>query len=102
MEYINASNILEVYFQSIFELYFKYTSSIVEPIELYFKNYTSSLYYFDRKSTFEARFVKLNHHLNLDLKHSFGVLSSIILYVYFKCTSEVYFKYTLQKIQAHF
>ena len=70
---------LQIYWKYTFKVYLNYTSSMLQPIELYFKNYTSSLYYFDRKSTFEARFVKLNHHLNLDLKHSFGVLSSIIL-----------------------
>ena len=74
------------------QIYFKYTSSILEPIELYQKKYTSSLYYLNKRSTFEAHFVKLNHHFNVNLKYT-----SSILKVYFNCSSEVYFKYTLQK-----
>ena len=42
------------------EAYFKYTSSILENVELQKKKYTSSLYYLDKRSTFEAHFVKLN------------------------------------------
>ena len=43
------------------EAYFKYTSSILQPVELQ-KKYTSSLYDFDKRSTFEAHFVKLNQY----------------------------------------
>ena len=50
------------YTSSILEAYFKYTSSILQSIELQKKKYTSSLYYFDKISTFEAHFVKLNQH----------------------------------------
>ena len=42
-----ASNILEVY--------------ILQPVELK-KKYTSSLYYFDKGSTFEAHFVKMSQY----------------------------------------
>ena len=66
-----TSNTLEVYFQSIFEvhfkytwtilqvyfkyqLYIKYTSSILQPVELKKKNYTSSLYCFNKRGKFEA------------------------------------------------
>ena len=91
-----TSNILEVYFQSIFEVYFKYTrsilrvylkhtsnmhqvhfeytSSILQPVELLRKKYTSSLYYFDKRSTFEAHFVKLNQHFNVNLKYASSIL----------------------------
>ena len=58
--YLNyTSSILEVTW-SILQLYFKYTSNILQPVELQKKKYTSSLYYFDKRSTFEAHFVKLN------------------------------------------
>ena len=69
--YLNyTSSILEVTW-SILQLYFKYTSNILQPVELQKKKYTSSLYYFDKRSTFEGRFVKLNQ--------------------YFFCKPEVYF-----------
>ena len=48
------------YTSSILQLYFKYTSNVLQPVELQKKKYTSSLYYFDKRSTFEAHFVKLN------------------------------------------
>ena len=54
-------------------MYFKYTSSILQPIELYKKKHTSSLYYFDKRSTFEAHFVKLNQHFNVNLKYNSGI-----------------------------
>ena len=47
-----------------------YTSSILKPVELQKKKYTSNLYYFDRRSTFEAYFVELNQHFNVNLKYS--------------------------------
>ena len=64
------------------QIYFKYTSSILQPIELYKKKYTSSLYYFNKRSIFEAHFVKLNQHFRS------------ILQVYFKYTSTVLQRYT--------
>ena len=58
--YLNyTSSILEVTW-SILQLYFKYTSNILQPVELQKKKYTSSLHYFDKRSKFEAHFVKLN------------------------------------------
>ena len=103
-------NILEVYFQSIFEVYFKYilkayfkyTPTDVlqvyisplyfkyQPVEIQKKKYTSSLCYFNKRSTFEAHFVKLNRYFNINVKYFKYTLS--ILKVYFL---EVYFKYTL-------
>ena len=82
---ICTSNKLEVYFQSIFEvyfkytcdilqIYFKYTSSIHQSVELQKKKYNSSLYYFNKRSTFEAHFVKLNQHLNVNLKYTSSIL----------------------------
>ena len=59
---------------SILEAYFKYTSSILQPDELQKKKYTSSLYYFDKRSTFEAHFVKLNQHFNVNLKYTSSIL----------------------------
>ena len=47
---------------SILPVYLKYTSSILQPIELQKKKYTSSLYHFDKRSTCEAHFVKLNQY----------------------------------------
>ena len=55
-----TSKVYLKYTSSILEAYFKYTSSILQPDELQKKKYTSSLYYFDKRSTFEAHFVKLN------------------------------------------
>ena len=37
----------------MFEVYFKHSSSILQPVELQKKKYTSSLYYFDKGNTFE-------------------------------------------------
>ena len=52
------SNILEVYLQSIYKVILQV--SIFQPIELKTKKkYTSSLYYFDKKSTFEAQFCEI-------------------------------------------
>ena len=39
---------------------FKYTSSLLQPIELKKEKYTLSLYYFFKRSTSEAHVVKLN------------------------------------------
>ena len=69
----NTSNILEVYF--------KYTSSIFQPNELQKKKCTSSLYCFDKTSTFQAHLVKLNQYFNVNLKYT-----SSIHEVYLKCT----------------
>ena len=102
------SSILEVYFQytscylkdtlSILQIYFKYTSSILRPVKLQKKNYTLSLYYLDKRSTFEVHFVKLNQFFLCKLE------------VYFKCTLsmvkvcflELYCKYTLRIFQLYF
>ena len=46
----NTSNILQV------------TSSILHPVELKKNKYTSRLCYFDKGSTFEEHFVKLNQY----------------------------------------
>ena len=61
---------------SILEAYFKYTLSI---LQVYFNllNYrrrSSSLYYFNKRSTFEAHFVKLNQHFNVNLKYTSSIL----------------------------
>ena len=55
------------YTSSILKAYFKYTSSILQPVELQKKKYTSSLCYFNKRSTFEAHFVKLNQYFNVNL-----------------------------------
>ena len=34
------------------------------------EKYTSSLYYFDKRSAFEVNFVKLNQHFNVKLKYT--------------------------------
>ena len=36
--------------------------------------YTESLYYFDKRSTFENHFVKLNQHFNVNLKYTSTLL----------------------------
>ena len=56
------------------EIYFKYTSSILQPIELYKKKYTSSLYYFNKRSAFEAHFLKLNQHFDANLMYTSSTL----------------------------
>ena len=56
-----TSKVYMKYTLGIPEAYFKYTSSILQPVELQ-KKYTSSLYDFDKRSTFEAHFVKLNQY----------------------------------------
>ena len=56
------------------EIYFKYTSSILPPIELYKKKYTSSLYYFNKRSASEAHFLKLNQHFNVNFKYTSSIL----------------------------
>ena len=56
------------YTSSILPSYLKYTSSILQvyissifqPVELQRKKYTSFLYHFNKRSTFEAHFVKLS------------------------------------------
>ena len=59
-------------------VYFNYTSSILEPFELQKKKYTSSLCYFDKRSTFEANFLKLNQHFNANLKYDLVILKSVL------------------------
>ena len=39
-----------------------YTSGVLQPVELQKKKYTSSLYYFNKRNTFEAHFMKLNQY----------------------------------------
>ena len=79
-----ALSILQIYWKytskvylkhnsSILEAYFKYTSSILQPVELQ-KKYTSSLYYFDKRSTVEAHYVILNQHFNVNLKYTSSIL----------------------------
>ena len=68
----DTSRMLKVYFHytscylkdtfSIFQIYFKYASRILQPVELQKKNYTSSLSYFDKRTTFEVHFAKLNQY----------------------------------------
>ena len=55
------------------QIYFQYTLSILQLIEIEKKKYTSSLYYFDKRSTFEAHFVKLNQHFNVNLKYTLNI-----------------------------
>ena len=53
-----TSSILETHFKytsSILQVNFKYISSILQLVKLQKKKYTSSVYYFDKRSTFEAR-----------------------------------------------
>ena len=64
-----TSNVLKLYFQSIFEVYLKYTSSILQPIELNKKKKKKEKGY-----TFEAHFVKLNHRFIVDLKYTSSIL----------------------------
>ena len=56
------------------QVYFKYTSSILQPVELQKKKYTSSLCYFDKRSTFEANFVEVNHYFNVNLMYTSNIL----------------------------
>ena len=60
-----TSNMLEIYFQSIFKIN---TSRITEEKD------TSSPYYFTKTSTIKAHFVKLNQHLNVNLKCTSSIL----------------------------
>ena len=78
--------------------YLKYTSSILQPVELQKKKHTSSLSYFDKKSTFEAHFVKLNQSFKGKLAVHFQYTLSI-LEVYFL---EEYCKYTLSILPLYF
>ena len=55
-------------------VYLKYTSSILQPIELEKKKYASSLNYFDKRSTFEAHFLKSNQHFNINLKYNSSIV----------------------------
>ena len=82
MEY--TSNTLQVNFNILqhTSVYFKYTSSILQPFELDKKKYTSSLSYFDKSSKSIADFVKLDYKFDVNLKYTSSILS-----VYFKCTS---------------
>ena len=57
----DTSNILQITW-SLLQVHFKYTSSILHPVELQKKKYTLSLLYFDKRSKFEAHFVKLNQY----------------------------------------
>ena len=53
---------LKIYWKYTSKVYLKYTSSMLQPVELQKKKYNSSLYHFDKRSTFEAHFVKLNQY----------------------------------------
>ena len=79
---------------NILQIYFNYVLSLLQPIELKKKKYTSSLCYFDKRSTYETHFVKLNQHFNVTLKYTLSTLQ-----VYFQ---ELYFKYTLSILQLYF
>ena len=63
-----------MYTSNIIQSYFQYTLSIFQPIELNKKRYNSSLYYFNKRSTFEAHFVKLNQHFNVLLEYTSSIL----------------------------
>ena len=54
------SSILEACFKYA-SSYLKYTSSLLQRVQFQKKKYFSSLYYLDKRSKFEAHFVKLNH-----------------------------------------
>ena len=49
-------------------------SNILQPVELEKKKYTSSLYHFYERSTFEVHFVKLNQYFNVNLKYTSSIL----------------------------
>ena len=65
-----TSSILQTYWKYTSKIDLKYTSIIFQSIELQKKKYISSLYHFDKRSTFEAYFVKLNQHFNVNLKYT--------------------------------
>ena len=77
-KYTSKLSILKAYFKytsSRLQVDFKYTSSILQPVELQKKKkYTSGLCYFDKRSTFEAHFVKLNQYFNVNLKYASSIL----------------------------
>ena len=49
-------------------------SNILQPVELEKKKYTSSLYHFYERSTFEVHFVKLDQDFNVNLKYISSIL----------------------------
>ena len=55
-----TSKVILNYASSIIQAYFNYSSNILRPVELQKKKYTSSLYLFDKRITFETHFMKLN------------------------------------------
>ena len=69
-----TSKVYFKYTSSILKAYLKYTSSILQPVELQKKKYTSNLRYFDKRSTFEACFVKLNRYFNVNLNYTPSIL----------------------------
>ena len=66
-------SILQIYWKYTSKVYLKHTPLIIQPDQLQKKKYTSSLCYFN-KSTFEAHFVKLNQHFNVNLKYTSSIL----------------------------
>ena len=50
-----------------------YKIILIQPIELYKKNNISP-YYFNKRSTFEAHFVKLNQPFNVNLEYTSSIL----------------------------
>ena len=77
--------LLEVHFQSIFEVYFKYTSTY---------KYTSRIYFGKRSIyIFEAHFLKLNQHFIVNLKYTSSILSRSALkgYLHHKTTSQKHY-----------
>ena len=88
---------------------FHYPQSFILIIDLNFnflcykKNYTLCLYYFDKRSTFKAHFVKLNQYFQCKLevyfKYTLSILKVYFLEVYCKY---IYFKYSLSIFQLYF
>ena len=73
-----SSKVYLKYTSSVLEAYLKHTLSILQPAELQKKKYSSSLYYFDKKSTFEAHFGKLNQHFNVNLKCTLSLCTCVL------------------------
>ena len=49
-------------------------SNILQPVELEKKKYTSSLYHFYERSTFEVHFEKLDQDIDVNLKDTSSAL----------------------------
>ena len=83
-----TSKVYLKYTSSIPEAHFKYTSNIytsriLQPVEIQKKKkLTPSLYYFNKRSTFETHFVKIKQHFHVSLKDIYFKY----IQVYLKCT----------------